>query len=451
MHRDNGHTYILVRWQPIYNRLALVSSSYTMTTLPASYDDVVIDISTPEATNQTIAQLQTVIQQLLSQVRQLTNQNSQTTKQRVNSRQTTVLSDSKKRTHNNLDSSSESENEDDTCTTKIFRPPPFYINSDKAKVIMNQITDVSNEKDELKPTYFTRSDGVVKINAKTEDSYRKIRSLLDKDKIEYFSHQLKSEKLYRVVVRGLHPQTDPESIKSEFGAMGHDVEKVTNVIITKKDSNESTDGSRTKIALPLFFVDLRPKPNNKLAFEIQTIEHQRVRIEEPRSRADDIPQCKNCQDLGHTRNFCHKKARCVKCGDFHQSSQCKKPREVAPKCACCGGQHTANWRGCPAYKAAVSKKRSKTTSAVERIRQTEAKITSEETTYAQITRENANGLRVPPPSQDTPAETLANIASQITALTNGLSEFKAQVTKRLESLETKIAKAPTQKSTKNKQ
>jgi len=59
-----------------------------------------------------------------------------------------------------------------------------------------------------------------------------------------------------------------------------------------------------------------------------------------------LPQCKNCQSWGHTKSYCHKESRCVKCAGKHTTESCGKPKEVPPKCYNCGENHPASYRGC---------------------------------------------------------------------------------------------------------
>lgn len=62
-----------------------------------------------------------------------------------------------------------------------------------------------------------------------------------------------------------------------------------------------------------------------------------------------MPQCKKCQQFGHTKAFCAHTPKCIKCGNKHETIQCRKT--VNDKCANCQGEHTANyWKGCPIYK-----------------------------------------------------------------------------------------------------
>ncbi|XP_017469880.1 PREDICTED: mucin-21-like [Rhagoletis zephyria] len=77
----------------------------------------------------------------------------------------------------------------------------------------------------------------------------------------------------------------------------------------------------------------------------------RITVEEPHKRNGPV-QSTNCQEFGHTRTYCTLCPVCVACGDRHTSASCKaiKADEAVKKCSNCGGNHTANYRGCPVYK-----------------------------------------------------------------------------------------------------
>jgi hypothetical protein len=62
-------------------------------------------------------------------------------------------------------------------------------------------------------------------------------------------------------------------------------------------------------------------------------------------------QCKRCQRFGHTQRYCGYAPRCVACGEAHLSGECStSPQQL--KCCSCGGNHTANYRGCAKWKEA---------------------------------------------------------------------------------------------------
>ncbi|KAL1129569.1 hypothetical protein AAG570_012514 [Ranatra chinensis] len=72
-------------------------------------------------------------------------------------------------------------------------------------------------------------------------------------------------------------------------------------------------------------------------------------IEEP-YRSRSAVQCTRCQEYQHTKGYCNRPPRCVRCGGGHESSTCLKTRETPATCALCGGDHPANYKGCQVYK-----------------------------------------------------------------------------------------------------
>ena len=62
-------------------------------------------------------------------------------------------------------------------------------------------------------------------------------------------------------------------------------------------------------------------------------------------------QCKHCQGFGHTQRNCGHAPRCFACRGSHISGECPA-RPVQPLRCICGGNHTANYRGCVILKKA---------------------------------------------------------------------------------------------------
>jgi len=50
----------------------------------------------------------------------------------------------------------------------------------------------------------------------------------------------------------------------------------------------------------------------------------------------------------------------VKCGAEHYNNNCTRKLEEPAKCANCGGNHTANYKGCQTFKKILSRIKSKT-------------------------------------------------------------------------------------------
>ncbi|KAL1124587.1 hypothetical protein AAG570_001211 [Ranatra chinensis] len=178
----------------------------------------------------------------------------------------------------------------------------------------------------------------VMVSPSTPSNYRAIITYLSSKNYPYHTYQIKTDKAYRVVFRDLHQNTPLDIIRREIENHGHRVRAVSNVLHPK-----------TKERLPLFFIDLEPAANNAEIFKLKKIYFSSIRIEEPHKRRD-IVQCTRCQQYRHTKGYCNRPARCVRCGGEHESATCIKTRETAATCALCGGDHPANYKGCNVYK-----------------------------------------------------------------------------------------------------
>lgn len=128
----------------------------------------------------------------------------------------------------------------------------------------------------------------LRIYADDSDTYRKIVRQLEEMKIELHSYQLKEDKPFRVVVRGLHYSQIHIQIAVELKYLGHSVLTIHNPISKKT-------GER----MNLFFINIEAKDNNKKILEVRALCHQLVRIETAR-KSQDLVQCRRCQEFGHT-------------------------------------------------------------------------------------------------------------------------------------------------------
>lgn len=252
---------------------------------------------------------------------------------------------------------------------------------------------------------------------------------------------MRSEKLFRVVIRGLHPETTHEEIVGELRNLGHTVVNTTN-IISKKPNPNRNDNVKIRVPLPLFFVDIEPSKNNNDIYDVQYISYQKIRVEETRSRSNILVQCKNCQEFDHTKNFCRKLPKCVKCGSNHLTSDCTKSKGTKPKCAGCGEAHTANWRGCSVYKAAYAKKFPKSIKAVERIREQRNEMPpSGSGSYSQVVRKrDLNQNREAPEKGTLGNHTTTSVSNidlftKINSLISSFESFRTEVNSRLGKLE----------------
>jgi len=156
---------------------------------------------------------------------------------------------------------------------------------------------------------------------------------------EFHTYKPRQDRSFRVVVRNLHTSTELQDIKQALTEKGHEV---TNIWNAKQRS--------TNRPLPLHFIDLKLHPTNKEIYQITTLLHTIVTVDALHAKRA-IPQCMRCQKYGHTKNYCRNSPKCVKCAEQHLTSDCpRKFHDTAVKCANCGDQHPANYRGCMIHK-----------------------------------------------------------------------------------------------------
>jgi len=132
----------------------------------------------------------------------------------------------------------------------------------------------------------------LKIQTADPNAYRPLIQFLKTKKAEYHTNQLKEDKPLRVVIRNLHPTTLLTLIKEELEVRFFKVRQVTNEL-----------HKINKNPLPLFFVNLEPTIHSNEIFQLSSLLHCKIKIEEPH-KPKTISQCFNCQQYGHIRTYC---------------------------------------------------------------------------------------------------------------------------------------------------
>jgi len=233
----------------------------------------------------------------------------------------------------------QSTNEASDEITEPVKPPPT-----PPPIIVNGINDFVQLRSELikligsENFLFKSSTNNLKIITKNSDSYRSVVKFLDDQRAEYHTYQQRENKSFRIVIRNIHPSTPTDEVGIAIQEIGFTVRQVVNV-----------RHKITKLALPIFFVDLEPAEINKDIFHVSSILHTKVKIEEPHKRRE-LVQCFNFQKYGHSKTYCSHPPRCVGCAANHPSSSCNKSKDQPPTCALCGGNHPANYRGYTVHK-----------------------------------------------------------------------------------------------------
>jgi len=132
------------------------------------------------------------------------------------------------------------------------------------------------------------------------------------------------------VIQNLHPTTPAELIKAELEERLFEVRQVSSVL-----------HKINKHPLPLFFVDLEPTEQSNDIYNLTSLLHILIKVEEP-YKHKTISQCSNYQNYGHTKSHCSYPTRYVRCGAQHSTADCPNSRYTPPKCTLCSEDHPSN-------------------------------------------------------------------------------------------------------------
>lgn len=284
------------------------------------------------------------------------------------------------------------------------KPPPIYIYG--VTNYKDMITNLSKVTEENTYTTKALANNTVKVNANDVETYRKLIRHVCEEEIVHHTYQVQQDRAYRVVIRDLHPTVPESIIKEELQKKGHKVRNIMN--IRHRVSKEP---------LPLFFVDIEPDTNNKEIYKLDYLLHCKIKVEAPRNKRI-IAQCTRCQDYGHTKSYCKKPFKCVKCGGLHDTSTCTKARSTPATCALCQGNHPANYKGCKVYLDLIDRNHSVRSNRAAPIpqnnhtNQIQTQPANPNVSYAQVTSNQQNN-----PTNNNEL----NLASKLTEF---LNEFK---------------------------
>lgn len=235
----------------------------------------------------------------------------------------------------------EAEMENETVP-KVLKAPPIFVHGvNNIKPLIELLNTLAKDNYETKLI----SGSQVKIQLKSTEKYNVVITELKKRNTEFHSFQCKEDKPFKVIIKNLHHTTDIDELTEEISHHGHEVTRITNML-----------NRQTKNPLPMFIVDLKQSPNNKKIYNIEFLMNSKIVIEPPYHKRE-IVQCKNCQRYGHTKQYCCRIPRCVKCTGDHHTSQCnRKDKCKEVKCVNCEGNHPANYKGCTIRKEIQKRK-----------------------------------------------------------------------------------------------
>ncbi|GBN54081.1 hypothetical protein AVEN_140638-1 [Araneus ventricosus] len=182
----------------------------------------------------------------------------------------------------------------------------------------------------------------VKLFVDTPEEVLKLTKYLEEQQLEFYCVADRMARPVKVIIRGLGKETKTEDIKAELKELKFEVEKVNQL-----------GQFKTKEALPLFQVHLAKTPNVNEIYKLTSLMYHIVTVVKYENKS--VRQCFKCQTWQHSDDKCHLKPKCVICAGAHESKNCpnktatSEEQKLPVKCANCGGQHTASYKGCPKY------------------------------------------------------------------------------------------------------
>ncbi|KAJ8710010.1 hypothetical protein PYW07_009376 [Mythimna separata] len=230
---------------------------------------------------------------------------------------------------------------------KVPKPPPIILYGIEDLTKLTELLESVANKADFKYKIINKNQ--LRINCINVEVYKSIIKIVRDKGLIGHTFNRKDNKPHRVVIKNLHHSTPISSIKETLEETGNTV--IGEIINAKYGPDKKPTST--------FFATLQQSPNNVALKTIKYIDHQLVTIEEPRIR-NAIVQCQKCQQYGHSKNYCMRPYRCVKCAQGHRTSDCPKTdRNTPAKCALCLGAHPANYKGCEVYKEILARKSNK--------------------------------------------------------------------------------------------
>ncbi|GFW03143.1 zinc finger protein [Trichonephila clavipes] len=134
----------------------------------------------------------------------------------------------------------------------------------------------------------------LKVTVADDVEYRALSHWLEKSGVKFKSFMLKQDRPFKVVIRGLPSNTEPEDIKSEIEAEGFRVHKISQM-----------KNYRTKAPMPLFYLQIENGECAPKIYDFTELFGTRIEVK-PLDRGNKINQCWRCQR-------CSTLQRCATC------------------------------------------------------------------------------------------------------------------------------------------
>lgn len=226
------------------------------------------------------------------------------------------------------------------------RCPPITVYGKSVVDINKTMATLSIEKSEYR---MRLSNGSIRIHINKKQNFTTAVEALRNANVLFYTHGTNDEIPVKYVLSGLS-RFEVEDIREELSNEG-----IIPLDVKLLRVSKNGDDALYLVSFPRGSIRLQELQKKTSLFNV--IIEWRHYTRKP----TDAVQCFRCQKFGHGMRYCNLEAKCVKCGELHQTSECEMPTraEVAGnntqlrekiRCANCSQNHTANYKGCPQRK-----------------------------------------------------------------------------------------------------
>jgi hypothetical protein len=185
---------------------------------------------------------------------------------------------------------------------------------------------------------------------RTADGFRAavsaLRSLDGSKGVSFHTFSVPEDRCVRLLVKNLGWHMPGDVVREELENLDICVRGILQLRSARRDQEDA----KARPLTPHFIVSVTRGPEVAKVRSLTELSGLRVTVETYVAPKGPL-QCKRCQRFGHTQRYCGYAPRCVACGEAHPSGECSTPQQEL-KCCSCGGNHTANYRGCTKWKEA---------------------------------------------------------------------------------------------------
>lgn len=179
-----------------------------------------------------------------------------------------------------------------------------------------------------------------KVFCPNEKSYKKLYDHLVEAHIKFFTHDINSKKVFKIVLTGLHTVPISE-LTEELKANGITCSEIKSMTVrSKRYDDQSTY---------LLYMEKGTITLSEIRQKCRQLFRTIVHFDFYRKSKGPV-RCFKCQTYGHGANGCHLSTKCSLCAGDHLTSACptRNNEEAVRKCANCQGNHPASSPLCPA-------------------------------------------------------------------------------------------------------